>query len=392
MDWQTAISNHHELATALASCIETLEMTLDDTPDVIFAFVSRHHQEGWSRIGPVLRQRFAGVEVIGCCGQGIIGGGHEVESTPALSLAAAAMPGVDCQAFHFEAADYKDLELSDADWRGLFGGLDDIQAMVLLPDPFSTDVRPVIDAADRLYPDGVVVGGMASGGREPGQHALIYNSKIHKSGLVGLVLKGNIAVDTIVAQGCRPIGPPLFITRVDAHTIYELDGRPALDVLESVCKALPPEEIALAQQSLFIGLAMDGTRQSYARGDFLVRDVVGAMPEGRALVVAARTEAQSVVQFHIRDARSAWEELDALAEAAAQVERPVVGGLMFSCVGRGRTLFGEVGHDSRVVRQHLGDIQLAGFFGNGEIGPVGGQTWIHGYTTAVVFFRAGADA
>jgi small ligand-binding sensory domain FIST len=392
MEWQTAISNHPELSTALASCIETLEMTLDDSPDVIFVFVSRHHQESWGLIGPVLQKRFAHVDVIGCCGGGIIGGGHEVERSPALSLAAACIPGVECRPFHFESTDYASDDLSDDDWRKIFGGASAPQALILLPDPYSTDIRPVIAAADRIYPDATVVGGMASGGREPGQHVLIHNGTSHKSGCVGIALSGNLVVSTVVAQGCRPIGPPLFATRVEGHTIYEIDGQPALDVLESVCKALPPEEIALAQQSLFIGLAMDTGRESYGKGDYLVRDVVGAMPEGRALVVAARPVEQGVIQFHIRDARSAWEDLDTLVEKAAKSERPSVGGLMFSCVGRGESLFGENGHDSRVIQQHMNDLPLAGFFGNGEIGPVGGRTWIHGYTTALALFRQASDA
>jgi len=392
MDWQTAISNHPDLSSALASCIETLEMTLDDTPDVIFVFTSRQHHQRWSLIGPVLRKRFPGVNLIGCSGGGIIGGGHEVERSAALSLTAAVMPGVECNTFYFDAPPYNEKELSDEDWRDILGGASEPQAVILLPDPFSTDVRQVIAAADQVYPGAVTVGGMASGGREPGEHILFYDEVSHAKGCVGITLTGNLAVETIVAQGCRPIGPPMFVTRVDGHTVYELDGEPALDALESVCKALPPEEIALAKQSLFIGLVMQEKQQSYGVGDFLVRDVVGAMPDGRALVIAARAPVQSVVQFHIRDARSAWQNLDLLMEEAAKSERPCAGGLMFSCLGRGQGLFGEQGHDSRVIRQHLGDVPLGGFFGNGEIGPVGGRTWVHGYTTALALFRQASDA
>ena len=124
----------------------------------------------------------------------------------------------------------------------------------------------------------------------------------------------------------------------------------------------------------------------------LVRDLVGAMPEGRALLVAARVETQSVVQFHVRDARSAWSELDDLLKESAEGERQPAGALMFSCVGRGKRLYGEVGHDSRVLWQHFDALSPSGFFGNGEIGQVGGRTWVHGYTTAIILFRPGSDA
>ncbi|MEE2758334.1 MAG: FIST C-terminal domain-containing protein [Myxococcota bacterium] len=167
---------------------------------------------------------------------------------------------------------------------------------------------------------------------------------------------------------------------------------PALDAVEKVCKALPPDELALARKALYLGLAMQPLSETYGPGDFLVRDLVGAMPEGRALLVAARVEDQSVVQFHVRDARSAWSELDKLLTASAKGERQPEGALMFSCVGRGQRLYGETGHDSRVLRQHFESLALTGFFGNGEIGQVGGRTWIHGYTTALILFRTGTDA
>ena len=392
MEWQSAISNHPRLTVALESCIETLEMTLDTEPNVLFAFVSPHHRDEWEDIGHVLRKRFPQVNLIGCSGAGIIGAGHEVEGLPAISLTAAALPGVDIAPFYIESGAYSVDGTTDEEWRALLGEPESPQAFVLLPDPFSTDTKTLVGAIDRLYPESVCVGAMASGGREPKQHYLVIDGQQYDSGCVGLALSGNIAVDTIVAQGCQPIGPPMFVTRVDAHTIYELDGRPALDVLEDVCKSLSPAELALAQKSLYVGLAMERQRESYGSGDYLVRDVVGAVPDGRALVIAARARQQSVMQFHVRDARAAWQELDSLADAVAQQERPSMGGLMFTCLGRGQRLYGEAGHDSRVLAQHLGELPLGGFFGNGEIGPVGGVTYIHGYTTAVVLFRPSSDA
>ena len=101
-------------------------------------------------------------------------------------------------------------------------------------------------------------------------------------------MTGDIEIDTIVAQGCRPIGDPLFVTRSRGHSVFELDGMPALHAVEHVCKGLYPDDLTLARKALYMGVAVDAGALVYKGGDFLVRDIIGAMPEGKALVVAAR--------------------------------------------------------------------------------------------------------
>lgn len=388
MDWQTAISNHPELGSALESCLETLEMSLDDSPQLLLMFVSSQHHGSWSLLGPVLTKRFPGSQVVGCSCAGVVGGGHEVEQGPALVIAACDMPGVEFETIYIGSEESN----VDAAIAELAAHPETPEGLLLLPDPYTTDVHRLLSEVDNVCPDTAVFGGMASGGREAGDHALFINEKVYRAGCVGVAFRGNVAIQCLISQGCRPIGDPLFVTRSRGHTVFELDGMPALHAVEHVCKGLFPDDLTLARKALYMGVAVDEGALVYKGGDFLVRDIIGAMPEGKALVVAARVPEKTVVQFHVRDARSAWAELDKLLEEAASDERKPTAALMFSCVGRGQRLFGEPGHDSRVIRQHFGDLSVAGFFGNGEIGPVGHRTWIHGYTTALILFKPAGDA
>ena len=388
MQWKSAISNHPVTTDALASVIETIEIMMAATPDLVFAFVSPHHAEEYGLVGKVLQRRFPDAVVLGCSGGGIVGGGFELEGTPAISLTAGYLPGVEMTAFHLLAEQRPTPEASHAEWSAALGLDDEPSGLIVLPDPFSFDAQAFAQGIDNVFPDCVLLGGLASGGREPGEHALILGDQLHRQGAVGVALSGNVLIDAVVAQGCRPVGPPCFITRCDAHLLFELDGRPALDVLDEICGNLSEADLEFARGALFVGLVMKRGLETYGQGDFLLRNLLGAMPDERALAVGARLQENDVIQFHVRDARASWEDLDSLmAYHAAHCPAPE-GALMFSCLGRGANLYGEMGHDTKVVYSHLGEIPMGGFFCNGELGPVAGHTFLHGYTSAIAFFRS----
>jgi len=232
------------------------------------------------------------------------------------------------------------------------------------------------------------VHGVASGGRQPGSHALYLGDAVHRAGLVGVALSGNLAVDTIVAQGCRPIGEPMFVTAADRNVIRGLDGRPPLAVLEALHERLDPRDRQLARHSLFLGIVMKEDRVEYHQGDFLIRNLVGIDPTSGALAIGALVESGAVVQFHLRDATTSAEDLTALLRRhRGAATTPVQGALLFSCLGRGQFLYGHPDHDSAAFRAELGAVPLGGFFCNGEIGPVHGTTFLHGYTSAFALFR-----
>jgi small ligand-binding sensory domain FIST len=259
----------------------------------------------------------------------------------------------------------------------------------MLADPFTTQTEKLVQCLDGAFPDRVKVGGLASGGTQPGENALFLGDKVTQLGLVGVALSGNIEVEAIVAQGCRPVGNPMFVTRAKDNLVLELDGRSPAELLEQLYGELSAADRSLFRMSLFVGLVMREDETEYAQGDFLVRNLVGLDEESGALSVAADVSDVRIIQFHLRDASTSAADLDRSLTSYAAHSRPTApaGALMFSCLGRGQHLYGEPDHDSRMFRQHLGPVPLGGFFCNGEIGPVRARTYLHGYTSSFGIFR-----
>jgi small ligand-binding sensory domain FIST len=232
---------------------------------------------------------------------------------------------------------------------------------------------------------------LASGGQQPGANVLFIDATPHRAGLVGVALSGRIEIDTIVAQGCRPIGQPMFVTKCQGNILWELDGQPAVHVLHGLYQTLPAADQELARHSLFLGMVMNEHQHEYRQGDFLIRNIIGMDTERGVLAVAATPRENAVVQFHLRDAHTSAQDLDHLLSGyrTATEGSPPQGALLFSCLGRGLQLYGKPDHDTGAFRAALGDVPLGGFFCNGEIGPVQGTTFLHGYTSAFGLFRPG---
>ncbi|NVB42574.1 FIST C-terminal domain-containing protein [Pseudenhygromyxa sp. WMMC2535] len=400
MRWASAISDADDLEVAIEQSTDELQSQLEgDAPDLLLVFVSRDHQHRWHELPALLRDRFPSATVLGCTAGGVIGDGHELEEGPGLALTAARLPGVELTAFHIPSERTPDPEPDPAAdpraererWLRAIGIPDGPDPhLILLPDPFTWSGPELLASLDRAFPGGAKIGGLVSGGRRPGEHRMFCERSCHHRGMVGLAMRGNIEVDTIVAQGCRPVGTPLFATRRQGNVIYELDGRASVEVLQQLLDELPPEDRALAHSSLFIGVSMTTEREVYDQGDFLVRNLVGVDPTSGAIGVAAELQGNPVVQFHVRDAETSANELrELLADYAydRRAERPQVA-LLFSCLGRGEVLYGEPDHDSNAIRELLDPgLPIAGFFCNAEIGPISGHTFMHGYTSAIMLVR-----
>jgi small ligand-binding sensory domain FIST len=374
VQWTSTVSVSPDLETAVAEAGDAVRAGLGNaTPDLLVAFVSPHHSGAFERLPALIRSRLGGGLLVGCSAGGVIGGGREIEHRQALSLTAAVLPDVTIEPVRV------DPETPAAP---------DVAAehphLILLPDPFTVDTESVVQALDATFPDATTVGGVASGGQQPGSNALYLGDETYRSGLVGIALSGDVAVDTIVAQGCRPIGEPMFVTRSDRNVVHTLDGRPALAVVRELRSKATPADEPLFRASLFLGIVMTAGRESYRQGDFLVRNIIGADPSTGAIAVGALVEEGMVVQFHLRDAATSAADLDSLL---ARYEGRPAGALLFSCLGRGAALYGSPDHDTNAFRNRLGPVPLGGFFCNGEIGPVHGTTFLHGYTSAFALFH-----
>jgi small ligand-binding sensory domain FIST len=379
MRWTSAISDRAGGVDALDEAVASVRRKLDRI-DFAIVFASPVLARA---LAPRLTDVITGGTVIGCSGAGIIGDAREIEDRPAVSVTAAELPGVTCTAFHVEAGA---LPPDASAWRARIG-VDDPAGLLVLADPFSSNVQDLITGLDEAFPRTGKFGGLVSGGRIPSTNWLFARGETFHGGVVGVAFTGDVAIDTIVAQGCRPIGPPMVVTRCEGNLIAQLDNTPPLQVLQALHASLDPRDRALFRQSLFLGIEMKDSLV-HRDGELLVRNIVGIDPEANVLAVAARLRPFQVVRFLLRDARTATEDLERLLERhRASGPGACDGALLFSCLGRGEGLFGEPDHDSRLFRKHLGEAALGGFFCNGEIGPVGGTTFLHGYTSSFALFR-----
>ena len=387
MKWASALSEAQDSATALRAAAGELQRQLGgNEPDLVVAFASPHHADAYEGLPAGIAAAFPGALLFGCSAAGVIGGGHEVEERPGLSLTAASLPGVKLRALAFgDTPGESATEAEPVDWRARVGvAVEDDPQFLLLTDPYTFDSDALVAGLDAAYPSGRKVGGLASGGRGPGQNALWSGERMQRVGAVGVAMSGDIALDTIVAQGCRPIGDPMPVTRADGHVVRELGGKSPVAVMRALYDGLSKTDKELFRHSLFVGLEMEEGRIEF-RGDFLVRNIVGVDPNSGALAVAGKVRQWQVLQFLLRDAKTAEQDL---SERLERFRGPMPeGALLFSCMGRGQGMFGRPDHDSELFRARVGAVPLGGFFCNGEIGPVGGQTFLHGYTSAFGLFR-----
>ncbi|MBI5762496.1 MAG: FIST C-terminal domain-containing protein [Planctomycetes bacterium] len=387
MQFKSGLSTNPHTGAAVHEACAPLA---DFSPDLAIMFVSHHY-------GPEFEDVLDGVwgklncrNLIGCTGGGIIGPDREVEEAPGLVVWGAKMPGVRVLPFVIDQNDVNDFDGVEV-WQEHLGvNPSEKPGFVVLPEPFSIDAESCLGELDKAFPGSTIVGGMASGASGPNQNRLFLNDQVLRQGLVGVSMSGPLVIDTVVSQGCRPIGDPFVITKADQNVIYELRGKPALDVLRGVFNKAAPHDQELMQQGLQVGNVVDEHLGKFEQGDFLVRNLMGVVQE-TGLAVNAMVRPGQTIQFHVRDGKSADEEMRRLLTGkVASMTGPPTGGLLFTCNGRGRRMFGSPNHDIAVVNEAARGCAVAGFFAAGEIGPVGKRTFIHGFTSSLVLFREAA--
>ncbi len=386
MRFASSLTTTPDLSLAVAELASQFDASLDSrAADLVIAFAPGEWLSD-PKLAEALAAAFPRATVVGCSAAGVIGKGREVEDRAALSLTVASLPDVRVRSFHVETSDLP-AEGDLAGWRALAGVPTDEQPHFLLfCDPFTMDTQALLQGLDGAHPDAQKLGGYASGGQRPGSSRLLVNRELHRSGAVGVVLSGNVEVDAVIAQGCRPVGQPMFVTRCEKNLIQTLNDQAPLDMIRQLYAGLPEGDQRLLERSLHLGIEMKN-QVEYGQGDFLVRNILGLEQERGGMAIAGSVRPLQVVQFVLRDAQTATQELQQLL-SRYRAKSPVRGALLFSCLGRGRQFFGEPDHDSSLFRKAMGELPLGGFFCNGEIGPVGGTTFLHAYTSAFALFRA----
>ena len=391
MRWCSAVSENSSLDSAVAECGDAIRAETGGLDvDLVVAFISQHHASEFNRVAELVRRELPGGVLVGCSAGGVIGAGREVEHRAGLAIAAAHLPGVEVAPFRVEMADMPDADAPPDRWEDLVDvpGREEPQ-FVLLADPFSFDAEQLVMGLDFAFPSGSKIGGMASGGQRPGGNALFSTGGVYRSGAVGVALSGNVTVDTIVAQGCRPIGRPMQVTSANRNILMGLDDEKPIQALQRVYGSLTASDQRLARQAVFLGIAMDPMNEAPQLGEFLVRNIVGGDHATGAMSVAEALREGQTVQFHVRDAATSAQDLDQMLTSYS-ARSPIyeeTGALLFSCLGRGEYLYGQPDHDTRMFRDKVSAMPLTGFFCNGEIGPVGGATFLHSYTSSFGIFR-----
>jgi len=350
--------------------------------DLAVVFVSPHHAETLGPLAQVLKETGLVTHILGVTGETIVGQDHEIEDAAAISLWAIRFPqGVTVTPVRLEATR-----------QGLTGWPPESlaqhptnQILILLADPFSFPTDEWLASLNTEKPALQVVGGNASGGHQPGNNRLALGSEIWETGAVGVLIEGPVRIRTVVSQGCRPIGHPLIVTRTEKNLVRELGRRPALEVFQEIFEDLEPSDQRRVLTGLHLGRVINEYQERFNRGDFLVRNVLGATEEG-AIAITDHLRVGQTVQFHVRDADSADEDLRELL-LSAQNSKPAAA-LLFSCNGRGTRLFNSADHDVSLLHEILGKIPVAGFFAMGEIGPIGGRNFLHGFTASIVLFES----
>lgn len=366
-----AISEHPVTATAVGEVTGQVLETVGDAPDLAMLFVTLPHAGALEDAARAVRAVLHPVALVGCAAVAVVGPGREVEAAPAVSLWAGRVGAVAAVA-----------------WSGReppppppFSP----RALALVGDPFSFPADEAFDAFAHAYPGIPVTGGMASGAHGPGGNRLLLDDRVLSSGAVGAWIGSEVGVETIVSQGCRPVGVPLTVTKGEGQLVHELAGRAALTQLFDMAQRdLTPQEVELVNSGgLHVGRVIDEHKADFGPGDFLVRNVLGADRETGSIAVGDDVSVGATLQFHLRDAGTADEELRRLL-----APRSAEAGLLFTCTGRGVHLFGKPHHDARLLAEALDDAPVAGFFAQGEFGEIGGRNFVHGYTASIALMTS----
>lgn len=375
-DWRRALEQAMQ---------EVEEPSMGANPDLVFLFASFEYAPDFPELVASARRSLDGPILVGCSGWGIIGNGREVEGLPGLAILSLSLPGAVLRPSLLTGRSIAQCR-TPVEWHDLTGiHPDDVNAWLLLADPFTIDGERLLQGLSEAYPGVPLIGGLASGEHNERKTRLFLDDEVYEEGAVLLAIGGGYRVQTVVSQGCTPIGQTWTITAADGHMIQSIAGRPAYEVLAETVRSLPATLQERARGNLFAGLAMDEYKDDFKQGDFLIRNLLGVEPEKKALIVGAETFVGQTLQFQLRDRVAADDELRTMLAAARgeMGERQPSAGLLFCCNGRGAGLFNEPDHDARAVEESFGPLPLAGFFCNGEIGPVGGRNFLHGYTASL---------
>ena len=391
------VSESFDPVEAFSEAAQEAARRLDAPCDLCVVFAGAPHLPLSKSILSTVHERLAPSSLIGCGAGGVVGAGREIEEGPGAVVWAASMPDAQISTHHFRIERTEDrLELigMPTDLSETPPAADSKRSsrrdrcLIVLADPYSFSTEALLAALNESRPDLPVLGGLASAA-VAGGGALFRDGDVLAEGAVACSLSG-VAVIPCVSQGAAPVGPEMTITAAEGNVVEELASRPAIERLSEAIGSLPDREQELARGGVMLGMVIDENKPEYVRGDFLIRPILGADTDAGSIAIGEPVRVGQTVRLHVRDATSADEDLrEALAsQARALPSAGAAGALLFTCNGRGSHMFNLPDHDAAALQDALG-VPAGGFFCAGEIGPVGGRNFLHGFTATMAVFPAG---
>ncbi len=377
MPYASSLSTHNDPGVAVAEALGEIIDKLGPSPDLTLLFVSGAFTARVEDLTHAVKEILSPGTLLGSTAVSVVSGEKEIEEQTAISIFAGNFDGTAAPVRLGDDVPTVDL------WTATEERFAEPHTLILLADPFSFQTELAISTWRSLFPDLQIIGGLASAGNAPGVNRLVLDDQIFDSGAVGVLIGGPVKVKSLVSQGCRPIGSPLIVTKSDGNLLYELAGQAALSRLQEVITELSDDERALAASGLHVGRVIDEHRSDFSRGDFLIRAVLGADQKSGVVAVGDQMPVGSTIQFQVRDADSAHEDLDLLTSSVS----PGDGALLFTCNGRGENLFDTPHHDAKALAPLVASNALSGMFCAGEIGPVGPHSFLHGFTASAAIFH-----
>jgi small ligand-binding sensory domain FIST len=375
------VSESFDPIEAFAEAASAAADRLGGPCDLAAVFAGAPHLTHAGGVLAAVQDRLAPRHLIGCGAGGVVGGGREIEEGPGAVVWALASPEARIETHHVSAARAgEEIELL---------GIPDAEApagaILALADPYSFSAEGLLERLNRERPGTPVLGGLASAAAA-GSACLFRDREVVDEGAVLCTLDG-LEVLACVSQGAEPVGPEMTITACEGNVIHELASTPAIERLTEAVAELEGSQRALAASGLLLGIVIDENQPDYERGDFLVRPVIGADESSGAIAIGERVRIGQTVRIHVRDPARADEDIRASLRAQSEAlgEKGAAGVLLFTCNGRGRHMFTVPDHDVSAVEDALG-APAGGFFCAGEIGPVGGRNFLHGFTATMAVF------
>lgn len=361
---------------------------LGQPPTLGFIFASPDYMSHMEDLLEVVRLHARVPTLVGCSAIGLIGRNCESEAESGFSLLLLSLPGVQVKAVPIPEGNLQEVASPEEIWEETGLRAEKARGWIVLADPFQIAIESWLQQWNLAYPGIPIIGALSSGIPHQTKTWVYLNDHLVEGG-VALGFSGPIEITTLVSQGCRPIGDPMTVTRVEENVLYGLGTRPALEVLNGAFNSLSKGEKEKAQGQIFAGLAVNEYVDDFQQGNFLVRNIFGADPQTGAVAIGGFPRLGQTLQYQLRDASAASEDLTGILQRAQKkmVRRPAIAALLFSCTGRGRGLFGAQHHDAQALDEFFPEVPVAGFFANGEIGPIGDLSYVHGYSAAIAFFR-----